>query len=47
MLLFWYAQQLSRNKLFYYTSGIAIGISLSVLVLIYLFGKILPKVSKL
>ena len=45
MFLFWYAQKLSRNTLFYYISGIIIGVSLSIVILIYLLGKLLPKVS--
>ncbi|XP_011502203.1 PREDICTED: transmembrane protein 194A [Ceratosolen solmsi marchali] len=43
MFLFWFAQKLSRNTLFYYTIEIAIGVSLSVIILIYLLGKVLPK----
>ncbi|KAJ8668610.1 hypothetical protein QAD02_010273 [Eretmocerus hayati] len=43
IFLFWSAQKLSRNTFFYYICGMAIGISLSVAILIYLLGKLLPK----
>lgn len=45
-ILFWYAQKMSRNTLFYYLSGVSIGVSLSIVILIYFCGKILPGVSK-
>lgn len=45
MFLFWYAGKLSRNTLFYYVSGVTIGVSLSIVILIYLLGKLLPKVG--
>ncbi|XP_001604041.1 nuclear envelope integral membrane protein 1 [Nasonia vitripennis] len=43
MFLFWYAGKLSRNTLFYYVSGVTIGVSLSIVILIYFLGKLLPK----
>ncbi|XP_058796641.1 nuclear envelope integral membrane protein isoform X2 [Phymastichus coffea] len=39
----WFAQALSRNKLFYYVCSIIVGVALSILILIYFMGKLLPK----
>ncbi|CAD7089920.1 unnamed protein product [Hermetia illucens] len=43
VLTFWYAAKLSRNSLFYYLSGIFLGIFASLLVLIYLASKLIPR----
>ncbi|XP_014235006.1 nuclear envelope integral membrane protein 1 isoform X1 [Trichogramma pretiosum] len=43
IFMFWYAKKLSRNTLFYYMSGISLGVTLSILILIYLLGKLFPK----
>ncbi|XP_014211349.1 nuclear envelope integral membrane protein 1 [Copidosoma floridanum] len=43
VFLFWSAQRLSRNTVFYYASGITFGVTLSFVALIYIIGKLLPK----
>ena len=42
-IVYWSAHKLSRNPLFYYLCGIALGITTSVLVLVYIFSKLLPR----
>lgn len=44
MLLFFYAQILSQNIIFYYLCGITMGIACSFLILIYLIGRLIPNV---
>lgn len=46
-IVYWSAHKLSRNPLFYYLCGIALGITTSVIVLVYIFSKLLPRVSYL
>ncbi|XP_019849687.1 PREDICTED: nuclear envelope integral membrane protein 1-like [Amphimedon queenslandica] len=43
LLLFYSAPKLTRNPKFYYSSGILIGILASILVLLYIFSKLVPK----
>ena len=46
IILFWSAQNLSKNYLFHYISGVTLGITLSLTILIWAASKvILPKVS--
>lgn len=47
ILLFTYAQRMSRNTLFYYICGITFGICASFLILIYFVSKLFPRVSYL
>lgn len=44
LLLFFYARVLSQTPLFYYLTGILLGICASFLVLVYFGSKLLPKV---
>lgn len=44
IIVFWCAKILSRNSLFYYVCGITFGVTLSVIILIYLVGKLIPRV---
>lgn len=46
LLLFFYAKTLSQTPLFYYLTGICVGIFASFLVLVYFTSKIIPKVSE-
>ncbi|EGI69236.1 Transmembrane protein 194A [Acromyrmex echinatior] len=43
IIVFWCAKILSRNSLFYYACGIILGVSLSVIILIYVAGKLIPR----
>ncbi|XP_029162944.1 nuclear envelope integral membrane protein 1 isoform X2 [Nylanderia fulva] len=43
IIIFWFAQILSRNSLFYYACGILFGVTLSILILIYMAGKLIPR----
>lgn len=45
LLLFFYAKTLSQTPLFYYLTGICLGIFASFLVLVYFSSKIIPRVS--
>lgn len=45
VLLFFSASRLSRNVTLYYGTGITIGVLASILVLLYVFSKFVPKVS--
>jgi len=45
IITFLTAQILSRNSLFYYACGITLGVSLSVIILIYMAGKLVPRVT--
>lgn len=47
LLLFIYAQKFSQTPLFYYLSGIFLGIFASFLVLVYFSSKLFPRVSSL
>ncbi|XP_011175235.1 nuclear envelope integral membrane protein 1 isoform X2 [Solenopsis invicta] len=42
IIIFWCAKILSRNSLFYYTCGIIFGVTLSLIILIYMAGKLIP-----
>lgn len=44
LLLFFAASQLSETPLFYYTSGILLGIFASLMVVVYFLAKLFPKV---
>ncbi|XP_012529869.1 nuclear envelope integral membrane protein 1 isoform X2 [Monomorium pharaonis] len=41
--VFWCAKILSRNSLFYYACGIIFGVTLSLIILIYMAGKLIPR----
>ncbi|KYN23281.1 PREDICTED: nuclear envelope integral membrane protein 1 isoform X2 [Trachymyrmex cornetzi] len=43
IIVFWCAKILSRNSLFYYACGIILGVSLSIIILIYVAGKLIPR----
>eukprot|EP00058_Branchiostoma_floridae_P000230 XP_002585718.1 hypothetical protein BRAFLDRAFT_111390 [Branchiostoma floridae] len=45
LLIFSYASTLSRNVLFYYSSGITVGVLASLLILVYMLSKLVPKKS--
>lgn len=45
VILFWSAKRLSHNPLFYYLCGISLGVTASLLVLIYFASKLFPRVS--
>jgi len=44
IIVFWCAKILSQNSLFYYACGIVFGVTLSVIILIYMMGKLIPRV---
>lgn len=44
LFLFGYSARLSHNSLFYYLCGITIGVSASVLIIIILISRLIPKV---
>lgn len=46
LLLFAYAEKCSQTPLFYYLTGICLGICASFLVLVYFSSKLFPRVSK-
>ncbi|GAB1859985.1 Transmembrane protein 194A [Camponotus japonicus] len=43
IVIFWYAHILSRNSLFYYACGIIFGVTLSIILLTYMAGKLIPR----
>ncbi|XP_015605984.1 nuclear envelope integral membrane protein 1 [Cephus cinctus] len=43
IIIFWYAQKLSQNPLFYYLCGITLGVTTSVIILIYFASKLFPR----
>lgn len=45
LLLFFYAEKCSQTPLFYYLSGIFLGIFASFLVVVYFSSKLFPRVS--
>uniref|UniRef100_A0A8C8RM44 Nuclear envelope integral membrane protein 1 n=1 Tax=Pelusios castaneus TaxID=367368 RepID=A0A8C8RM44_9SAUR len=45
LLLFFCGDSLSRSQLFYYSAGISIGMLASLLILIYMMAKVMPKKS--
>ncbi|XP_051865329.1 nuclear envelope integral membrane protein 1 isoform X2 [Pristis pectinata] len=47
LLLFFYAESLSRSQLFFYTSGMSIGVLASAIIVIFLLSRFLPKRSSL
>ncbi|XP_059812318.1 nuclear envelope integral membrane protein 1 isoform X1 [Hypanus sabinus] len=47
MLLFFYAESLSRSQLFFYTSGMSLGVLASAIIVIFLLSRFLPKKSSL
>lgn len=47
LLIFFAANQFSETPLFYYTSGILLGICASLLIVVYFLAKLFPKVNKL
>eukprot|EP00062_Callorhinchus_milii_P027208 gi/632990230/ref/XP_007884071.1/ PREDICTED: transmembrane protein 194A-like [Callorhinchus milii] len=47
LLLFFYAEALSRSQLFFYTSGISVGILASLIIVIFILSRLLPKKSSL
>ncbi|XP_032871600.1 nuclear envelope integral membrane protein 1a-like isoform X1 [Amblyraja radiata] len=47
LLLFFYAENLSRSQLFFYTSGMSLGILASAVIVIFILARLLPKRSSL
>ncbi|XP_072349827.1 nuclear envelope integral membrane protein 1 isoform X1 [Scyliorhinus torazame] len=47
LLLFFYAETLSRSQLFFYTSGMSLGVLASLIILIFVLARLLPKKSSL
>lgn len=45
IVLYFSAEKLSRNTMFYYICGVSFGIGASFLILIYFLSKLFPKVS--
>ncbi|XP_068777621.1 nuclear envelope integral membrane protein 1 isoform X2 [Struthio camelus] len=45
LLLFFCGDMLSRSQLFYYSAGISVGLLASLLILIYMMSKVMPKKS--
>lgn len=43
MVIFWFSAKLSRNSLFYYLSSVLLGVFASVMILIYLASKLVPR----
>ncbi|XP_032687912.1 nuclear envelope integral membrane protein 1-like isoform X3 [Odontomachus brunneus] len=43
VLIFWCAKTLSQNSVFYYACGILFGVTTSILILIYMAGKLVPR----
>ncbi|XP_014296955.1 nuclear envelope integral membrane protein [Microplitis demolitor] len=43
IVLFWSAKKLSRNTLFYYLTGVTLGVMFSVLILVWFVGKLLGR----
>ncbi|XP_043250578.1 nuclear envelope integral membrane protein 1 [Colletes gigas] len=42
-MIYWNARRLSRNPLFYYLCGIMLGITTSIIILVYFTSKLLPR----
>lgn len=47
MIIFFAARYLAKNVLFHYTTGITVGIFGSLLILVYILARLVPKVSLL
>ncbi|XP_078057363.1 nuclear envelope integral membrane protein 1 [Mustelus asterias] len=47
LLLFFYAETLSRSQLFFYTSGMSLGVLASLIIVIFVLARLLPKKSSL
>ncbi|XP_072263870.1 nuclear envelope integral membrane protein 1 isoform X2 [Pyxicephalus adspersus] len=45
LLLFFYGDTLSRSQLFYYSTGISVGMVASMLIVVFMLSKLLPKKS--
>ncbi|XP_066440552.1 nuclear envelope integral membrane protein 1 isoform X2 [Eleutherodactylus coqui] len=45
LFLFFYGDSLSRSQLFYYGTGMSVGILASILILVFMLSKLLPKKS--
>ncbi|XP_043939590.1 nuclear envelope integral membrane protein 1 [Protopterus annectens] len=45
LLLFFYAETLSRSQVFYYSTGMSVGILASLIILIFMISRLLPKKS--
>ncbi|XP_018424109.1 PREDICTED: nuclear envelope integral membrane protein 1 [Nanorana parkeri] len=45
ILLFFYGDTLSRSQIFYYSSGVSVGMVASMLILVFILSKLLPKKS--
>ncbi|KAM3936146.1 LOW QUALITY PROTEIN: nuclear envelope integral membrane protein 1 [Leptodactylus fuscus] len=45
LLLFFYGDSLSRSQLFYYGTGMSVGMLASILILVFMLSKLLPKKS--
>lgn len=44
-ILFWSAHKLSRNPFFYYITGVTLGVTFSILILVWFVGKLVGRVS--
>ncbi|XP_060677037.1 nuclear envelope integral membrane protein 1 [Hemiscyllium ocellatum] len=47
LLLFFYSETLSRSQLFFYTTGMGFGVLASLLILVFVLARLLPKKSSL
>ncbi|XP_076874810.1 nuclear envelope integral membrane protein 1 isoform X2 [Brachyhypopomus gauderio] len=45
VLLFFFADMLSRSQIFYYSAGVSTGMTASLIILIFIMGRFLPKKS--
>ncbi|XP_077339689.1 nuclear envelope integral membrane protein 1 isoform X1 [Lithobates pipiens] len=45
LLLFFYGDTLSRSQIFYYSTGVSVGMVASMLILVFMLSKLLPKKS--
>ncbi|KAM9321187.1 nuclear envelope integral membrane protein 1 [Gastrophryne carolinensis] len=43
LLLFFYGDTLSRSQIFYYSTGVSVGVVASLLILVFMLSKLLPK----
>lgn len=45
LIIYWTAHKLSGNPVFYYLCGISLGVTASLIILVYFVSKLLPKVN--
>ncbi|CAH3172950.1 unnamed protein product, partial [Porites lobata] len=46
LVIFYNAERLSRNSLFFYSSGVSLGLIMSLLLLVYILHRLIPGVRK-